>query len=45
MKAFKETIDYVTTEKYRKMDEAVEQVIAECRWGLDRAVSEAMVKF
>ena len=45
MKASEEMISSVTAEKDRNMEDAVEQVIAECRRGLDRAVLEARTKF
>ena len=41
----KDMIASVTAEKDRDMDEAVEQVIAECRQGLHRAVLEVRAKF
>ena len=45
LRSAKETIAYVTMEKDREMEEAVERAIADYGRGLNRAVSEAKVKF
>ena len=45
LRAVEETIASVTVEKYREMEEEVDQSSVECRQGLDRSVSEAWEKY